>query len=88
MTPFQYVLIGLVVGHLVCALLAIIKVIKTIQLSKKQKIWNVIGVIFVPFLWALLIFYMFKEELPSYEIEEKNDVSSNNFYESRKGFIR
>lgn len=85
MTPFQYILVGLLIGHLVWALLAIIKVVKTIELSKKQKTFNIIGIILIPFLWSLLIFYMLKKERPSYEEEVKNDVSSNNFYESGLG---
>lgn len=85
MTVFKYFLTGLLIAHLVFALFAIVKIKKTIELSKRQKIWNVLGVIVVPFFWTLLIFYMFKKEPPSYEIEVKNDVSSNNYHESGLG---
>ena len=85
MTSFQYILVALLIAHVAFASIAIVKLITTIQLSKKQKIYNVVAIIIFPFFWSVLIIYMFKKERPSYEEEVKNDVSSNNFYESGLG---
>jgi len=85
MTPFQYLLLALLLIHLLLAAFSIVKTFKTTLLSKNQKIYNTILIIVVPFIWSILIYYILRSEPLSYEIEEKNDVSSNNFYESGTG---
>ena len=85
MTLAQYLLVGLAVAHLVFAAFTIFKTVKTIEFSKKQKVINIVLILLIPFIWSILIYYILKPGPPSYEIEVKNDVSSNNFYESGKG---
>ncbi|HEY0246433.1 MAG TPA: hypothetical protein VGC01_12775 [Mucilaginibacter sp.] len=84
MTSIQYLLVGLLTIHLAMAIYAIIRTIKTIKFSRKQKKLNIILILIVPFIWTVLIYYMLKEEPNSYEIENR-DQSSVHYYESGKG---
>ena len=85
MGPFQYSLIGLLAAHLVVAAFAIVNTVKTNEFSKKQRAVNIILILLIPFIWAFLVHYLLKPEPGSFEVEVKNDVSSNNFYESGSG---
>lgn len=85
MTSVQYILLILLAVHLALSIYAIIKSLKTNTFSKQQKIYNIILIILIPFIWSLLIYYMLKPEPYSYEIEVKNDESSNNYDESGLG---
>ena len=63
-----------------------VAVIKTPVLSTGRKVINVILIWLLPFFWAMLIRQVLVlKNSGSYEIDIKNDVSSNNFYESGKG---
>ena len=84
MTLLQYFLSALLIAYLIVSIYAIIKIVKTIGFSKKQKIYNIILIIVIPFIWAVLIYYMLKEEPFSYEIEDKGNAAIH-YYESGKG---
>ena len=66
MTSLEYLLIGLLVGHLAVATFVIVKTVKTDEFSKKQKVVNVILIILIPFVWALLVYYLLKPEPGSF----------------------
>jgi hypothetical protein len=60
---------------------------KTDQLSSSRKLFHILMVWLLPFIWIVLIREMlFKRTDGSYEVKIKNDVSSNQFHESGKGF--
>jgi prolipoprotein diacylglyceryltransferase len=75
----------LLLAHIFIAAYMVSKTAKTIVFTKAQKIYNIILIIIFPFFWSALIYYMLKKEPYSYEIEVKNDVSSNRYYESGYG---
>jgi hypothetical protein len=85
MSPLQYSLIALLAAHLIVAAFAIVSTVKTNEFSKKQKTINIILILLIPFVWAFLIHYLLNPERGSFEVEVKNDVSSNNFDESGLG---
>jgi len=76
------ILLVLLTVHLALALYAIIRVVKTVELTKKQKLMNILLTIFIPFIWSTLMYYMFKKMPESYEIDPKDKFTSNDFYES------
>ena len=71
--------------HIVLSCIGTIKIKNTIYLNNRRKIINLICLWLIPFLWFLILTIMLKRTPGSYEMEIKNDVSSNNFYESGKG---
>ena len=66
---------------------SIIKTIKTNEFSKRQKIYNVILIIVIPYIWAVLIYYMLKEKPFLDELEDRGKPPDVQYYESRKGFF-
>jgi hypothetical protein len=85
MSIFAIILAILLCIHAIMAGFTITKTAKTIVFTKKQKTYNIILIVVIPFFWSVLIYYMLKKEPYSYEIEAKNDYSSNNFDESGLG---
>lgn len=64
-----------------------IKLYKTNLLSNSKKFFNVLLVWLLPFIWTVLIKeIIFNRTNGSHEVGVKNDVSSNHFHESKKGF--
>jgi len=76
----------LLVTHIALGVFAIIHVIKTPELTKIQKRMNILLIIFIPIIWSVLMYYMFKKMPESYEIDPKDKFISDDFYESKKGF--
>ena len=87
MNIFEYLFIIFLTIHVVTALIVIVKLFKSVLFTKKQKTYNTILIFAIPFIWSVLIYYMLRKEPYSYQIEPKNDISSNSFHESEKGFI-
>ena len=50
-----YLLLAVLILHLYIAIKVIITITKTPILSKKQKLINSIGVVLVPFIWAIFL---------------------------------
>lgn len=50
-----YILLGILTLHLYIAIKAIISINKTVALSKTQKWLNRVGVLLVPFIWAIFL---------------------------------
>lgn len=72
----------LLVSHVIISVYFIFKISNTNILTGKQKILNIIILLLLPFIWAILIFYLLKRLPGSHEIAIKNDFSNNGFYES------
>ena len=85
MVILKYIWLILLVAHVILAMYVVNKTIRTNVFTNKQKVINIVLVIIIPFFWSILIYYMLKKEPYSYEIEVKNDFSSNNFDESGLG---
>ena len=81
----KIILILLLLAHIVLSLIETRRIIKTVMLDKKQKKINIILQWIIPFLWFILINSLLKTTPGSFEVPVKNDVSSNNYYESGKG---
>lgn len=64
---------------------AVFRVVKTCQLTRKQKTINIILIVLIPFFWSLLMYYMFKKLPESYEIDPKDKFKSDDFHESGIG---
>ncbi len=81
----QIVFILLLMTHVVLSLVATRVISKSNILTRRQKWINLFLVWTIPFVWFLVIRTLHKKIPGSFEIPTKNDVSSNNFYESGLG---
>ena len=87
MTLFQYFLSALLIIYLIISVYAIIKTVKTNEFSKRQKVYNLILIIFIPYIWAILIYYVLKEKPFLDVLEDKDKPTAVHYYESGKGFL-
>lgn len=79
------ILITVLLIHLILAILGTLQLSKSTRFTKIQIRYNIILLWIIPFLWYLLIRIMHKKIPGSHEVPIKNDVSSNNSYESGLG---
>ena len=88
MNIYGFILIGLfAVIHIVLCIKAIRAISNTIVLSPKYKRINIVLCVVVPYFWSVIIVKVIKRMPGSDEVDVKNDSSSYNFYESRKGMV-
>ena len=80
------ILIVVIVIHVALGIYAAIRVYKTPELTDKQKIMNIVLIIFIPIIWSVLMHYMFRKLPESYEIDPEDKFTQNDYYESGKGF--
>jgi hypothetical protein len=78
--------ITLFVLHVLISIYTVISLAETALLTKSQKRLNMWLTTLVPFIWALVVYYFLKRE-PDFSDRENTPPSSNNFYESREGFL-
>jgi len=81
MAAAQILIIVFIAAHLLVAALAIFKTIKAPVLTKTQKRLNIFLILLFPFIWSVLIYFILKKEMVSYEAR-KNINRSTDFYES------
>jgi hypothetical protein len=81
MTGGQVLIIVFIAAHLLVAALAIFKTVKAPVLTKIQKRLNIFLILLIPFIWSVLIYFVLKKELASYEAR-KHINRSTDFYES------
>jgi len=81
MTGGQILLIIFIAAHLLVATLAIFKTIKAPVLTQTQKRLNIFLTLLLPFIWSVLIYFILKKEIASYEAR-KHINRSTDFYES------
>ncbi|RYU91973.1 hypothetical protein EWM62_00590 [Mucilaginibacter terrigena] len=81
MTGGQVLIIVFLAAHLLVAVLAIFKAIKAPVLTTTQKRLNIFLILLLPFIWSVLIYFILKKEMASYEAR-KNINRSTDFYES------
>lgn len=81
MAGWQILLLAIVAVHLTMAGLAIFRIAKAIVLTKTQKRLNICLTLIFPLIWSVLIYFILKKEMESYEAR-KNINRSNDFYES------
>lgn len=72
--------------HLAMALYVIIKLFRSSLFTKKQKKYNTILIVCLPYIWSVLIYYMLKRDVRFYELGPR-DNPANNYHESGKGFL-
>ena len=80
------ILLVLLAIHIALGIYAAIRVSKTPELTKKQKFMNILLIIFIPIIWSVLMYYMFKKLPESYEMNPEEKYIQDDYYESRKGF--
>ncbi|QHS57457.1 hypothetical protein GWR56_18605 [Mucilaginibacter sp. 14171R-50] len=81
MTGGQILIITFLFVHFLLAAWAILKVVKAPVFTKKQKQLNTYLALLLPFIWSVLIYFILKKEMASYEAR-KNISRSTDFYES------
>jgi hypothetical protein len=81
MTGGQILIIVFIAAHLFVVALAIFRTIKAPVFTKTQKRLNILLIILLPFIWSVLIYFILKKEMTSYEAR-KNINRSTDFYES------
>ncbi|MBD1386649.1 hypothetical protein IDJ75_15290 [Mucilaginibacter rigui] len=80
-TGGQILIIIFIAAHLLVAALAIFKTINAPVLSKTQKQFNILLILLLPFIWSVLIYFILKKDIASYEAR-KHINRSTDFYES------
>lgn len=79
MAAAQILIIVVIAAHLLVAALAIFKTIKAPVLTQKRL--NIFLILLLPFIWSVLIYFILKKEMVSYEAR-KNINRSTDFYDS------
>lgn len=83
----EYIIISiLLVSYLLTCIKTIKRLNSSIVLSGKQKKIHIILTLIIPFLWTIVILAFIKKTPGSHQFNHKNESTSNNFYESEKGF--
>ncbi len=73
---FKYCFLGgLVIAYLVVSIRSIIAIKKTIVLTRKQKLVNIILVLLIPFLWAIFVKGILTREPGSHEASDEVPLS-------------
>lgn len=86
MTIGQSILfISLLLTHIIISSIGTLVLIKSILLTRRQKLLNLILLWTIPVVWYFLIKSVHKKTPGSHEVPIKNDVSSRTFYESGLG---
>ncbi len=85
MSLLQGIIIVVTAFHLFTAIRCVRTINRTAVFSSRQKNIHRVLAFLIPFIWSLIINEMTQKTPGSNEIEEKNDVSSNNWYESGIG---
>lgn len=62
-----------------------IKIVRTIDLNKNQKVLNSIFLWLIPFLWGLLVKTILKDGASGTVTKDKRKVKSSHYYESNMG---
>lgn len=79
------ILLLLLIVHIAWGAYVIIKLTKSAEFTRQQKRNNILLIIFVPLLWATLIYYMLKKLPEGYKFEPEERFTHNDFHESGKG---
>ncbi|GAB2978847.1 hypothetical protein GCM10027049_13060 [Mucilaginibacter puniceus] len=82
----DYILTIPFVGHFAMAIYVIINLQKSNLFTKRQKKYNTVLIICLPYIWSVLIYIMLKKEARFDEYGPR-DKPSNSYHESGKGFL-
>lgn len=81
-----YILVLPLAVHFAMAFYSIIRLLKSSIFNTRQKKYNTILVICIPYIWSILIYYMLKKE-DRFDEFLPRDKPSHSYHESGKGFL-
>ena len=81
----KYIITTIIILYIYFSLKGTNKILRTVYLDKSKRILNLVLLWLIPFLWYFVVMQILSKTPGSHQVKIKNDVSSNNFYESGLG---